>query len=70
LIIDEVSQHGSKIERVRAGYILEDICKLNSDRIDGWVECAQRGGSRKLDPEGDYVPKFSEKWCLSLNVSR
>lgn len=70
LIIDEVSQHGSKIERVRAGYILEDICKLKSDRIDVWVECAQRGGSRKLDPEGDYVSEFSEKWCLSLNVIR
>ena len=70
LIIDEVSNHGSKIERVRAGYILEEICGLRQEGINAWIECAQRGGSRKLDPEGDYVPEFSERWCISLNVIR
>lgn len=70
LIIDEVSQHGSKIERVRAGYILEEICSVRDSRIDAWTECAQRGGSRKLDPAGDYASDFSERWSLSLNVIR
>lgn len=70
LILDEISQHGSKIERVRAGYILEEICNLRHEGIDAWIKCAQRGGSRKLDPEGDYAPEFSERWCISLNVIR
>jgi predicted transcriptional regulator of viral defense system len=68
LIIGEVDKHGSKIDRVRAGYILEDRCGLRDDRIDAWAADAQRGGSRRLDPEREYVPSFSERWMISINV--
>lgn len=68
LIIDEVSQHGNKIEKVRAGYLLEDRCNIKDDRIASWLNSVERGGSRKLDPSAEYSHIYSERWCLSINV--
>lgn len=67
-IINEFNQHGTKIDRVRAGYILEERCGITDARIDEWTKDAARGGSRKLDAQAEYASNFSEKWCLSLNV--
>jgi predicted transcriptional regulator of viral defense system len=69
LIFDELDQHGTKIDKVRAGFILEEICRLSDPRIDAWVEFAARGGSRKLDASADYEPTFSERWMLSINAA-
>ncbi len=68
LIINELEQRGSPIDRVRAGYILEERCGVTDPRLDAWVADAQRGGSRKLDPQSEYAPRFSERWQLSINV--
>lgn len=70
LIINEVDRHGDPIEKVRAGYILEERCGIaGNSKINAWAAFAQRGGSRVLDPMTPYWPTFSEKWCLSINVS-
>lgn len=68
LITDEIDRHGKAIDKVRAGYILEERLNLTSTTIDSWTQFAQRGGSRKLDPSEEYVPQWSEKWCISLNT--
>jgi predicted transcriptional regulator of viral defense system len=68
LIIDEVERHGNKIDKVRAGYLLEELCGLESETIEGWQQYVQRGGSRKLDPFEEYSPKYSKRWWLSLNI--
>ena len=69
LILDEIDRHGNKIEKVRAGYILEDRCIIKNDlRIEKWKIHAQRGGSRKLDPNNVYSSVYSEPWCLSINI--
>lgn len=69
LILDEVDSNGNQIEKVRAGYILEERCGIqNNPRIEKWKEYAQRGGSRKLDPNNDYSSDYSESWCLSINI--
>lgn len=68
LIVDEVERHGEPIDKVRAGYVLSEVCHLTSDIIERWVRFAQRGGSRKLDPESEYAAAYSERWKLSLNV--
>lgn len=68
LIVNEFEQRGSPIDRVRAGYILEEHCGVSGNQVDAWVADAQRGGSRKLDPQGEYAPRFSERWKLSINV--
>jgi predicted transcriptional regulator of viral defense system len=68
LILDEIDRHGKPIEKVRAGYLLEAVCRIQHPRIDGWKDFAQRGGSRMLDPQGEYAPTFSETWKLSINV--
>lgn len=68
LIIDAVDRHGSKIDKVRVGYVLEERLGLTHPSLDNWVTFAQRGGSRKLYANASYSERFSEKWCLSLNV--
>lgn len=68
LITDEISANGAPIDKVRAGYILEERLGLQHPAITDWASYAQRGGSRKLDPSGEYIPQFSERWCLSINV--
>lgn len=68
LILDEVSKHGTLIEKARAGYLLETLCHRSDPVIDAWASRVQRGGSRKLDPQAEYAPFFSERWALSVNV--
>ncbi len=68
LIIDEADRNGNAIEKVRIGYLLEELCNIRDEKIDKWVMFAQRGGSRKLDPNGEFTPNYSERWCISLNV--
>lgn len=67
-IIGAGTGHSSKIARVRAGYVIEDELGLRDPQVNQWVKDAQRGGSRKLDPDQPYAPRFSERWMLSLNV--
>ena len=68
LIVDEVDRHGEPIDKVRAGYVLSEVCKLDDARFAAWQKFAQRGGSRKLDPDSEYVSIYSERWQLSINV--
>jgi len=68
LICTEVDQDGNAIEKVRAGYLLKDVCGLNHPTIEGWRAFAQRGGSRKLDPNEEYASYYSEEWQISINV--
>ena len=68
LIIGEVEQHGNDIDKVRAGYVLEERCGLSDPVFARWHQHAKRGGSRKLVPNQPYSSTYSEKWCLSLNA--
>jgi predicted transcriptional regulator of viral defense system len=68
LIIDQINKYGSAIEKVRAGFILEEYCGVKNPIIDSWIRFCQRGGSRKLDPTKGYKANFSERWCLSINL--
>lgn len=70
LVVEEINQHGKPIDKIRAGYILDELMGLKDPRIEEWAQYAQRGGSRKLDALAEYEPVWSEKWCLSLNVFR
>jgi predicted transcriptional regulator of viral defense system len=68
LIISEIDRHGNLIEKTRAGYILEEICKIKDETIENWAKKVQRGGSRRLDPQSEYSENYSAKWSLSINV--
>lgn len=67
-IIAGVDSLDSKIAKVRAGYIFTERLGLDDERIANWEVYAQRGGSRKLDPDNPYVPVFSERWMISINA--
>lgn len=67
-ILKEINEHGKPIEKVRAGYILEEYCDVEDVVIESWLKFVQRGGSRKLDPLKKYSTNYSERWCLSLNI--
>ena len=68
LVVDEVDRHGQPIDKVRVGYLLSEVCRLDAPEFATWQQFAQRGGSRKLDAEGEYVSTYSERWLLSINV--
>ncbi len=71
LITDEIDNNGAPIDKVRAGYIFNELLDIsNNEVIENWSSYAQRGGSRKLDPRTEYIPEWSDKWKISLNVSR
>ena len=67
LIIQELDTYGSKIEKVRAGYLMEQA-GVSSPIIDSWAKNdASRGGSRKLDPQAEYSDHYDARWSLSIN---
>lgn len=68
LILDEIERHGQPIDKVRAGYVLTEVCGLEHPLITQWQAFAQRGGSRKLNPDAEFSANFSETWKLSINV--
>src|SRR3546814_17754380 len=53
LITEELERHGTAIEKVRAGYLLDEVCHLQHPTMTAWIKHAQRGGSRMLDPRSD-----------------
>jgi predicted transcriptional regulator of viral defense system len=67
-IVAAIDQLDIKIVKVRAGYILSEIMDIDHPALHNWEKFAQRGGSRKLDPDADYAPEFSERWMISINV--
>ena len=54
--------------KCRAGHIIEERLKLHDRRVLAWRRYAQRGGSRRLDPQKKYVGNWSTNWMISLNV--
>lgn len=67
-IVSAIDEHGSQIVKVRAGYILSEVMGQHHPVLKSWEQFAQRGGSRKLDPNAKYAPQFSERWMISINV--
>lgn len=68
LIVAEVDQHGGPIDKVRAGYVLEERCGLTYPSFAEWQTHAARGGSRRLVAANEYASTYSERWSLSLNA--
>ena len=68
LITDEINAHGGPIDKVRAGYILDERIGIKDNVVESWTQYAQRGGSRKLDPTAEFIAKWSDKWLISINV--
>lgn len=67
-LIAAVDRCGSKITKVRAGYLLDEELGFADSRVQAWRIFVQRGGSRRLDPSKPYRPKWSENWSISLNA--
>lgn len=67
-IVRAVDVAQNKLVKIRAGYILDELLQLEDDRALTWLQHAQRGGSRVLDPSQPYKPTYSEKWMISLNA--
>lgn len=69
LIAAEIDTHGAPIDKVRAGFIFNNLCKISDNAIiEGWQIYAVRGGSRVLDSSAPFWSTYSEKWSLSINI--
>ncbi len=69
LILQEIDRNGTKLDKVRAGYILEKRCGIEGNAIiESWHQYAQRGGSQKLVASESFSPEYCERWLLSLNI--
>lgn len=68
-IVRAIDATQESLIKVRAGYLLDECFHLHHPTVDGWIRFAQRGGSQRLDPSQPYIPRFSEKWMISLNVA-
>jgi predicted transcriptional regulator of viral defense system len=67
-ITDVIDTMDSQIVKMRAGFILSELMSIEHPILKKWEPLAQRGGSRRLDPEADYAPTYSERWEISINV--
>lgn len=67
VIVKTIEAKGSSMDKARAGYILEEECKLSHKTINKWKSSVSRGGSRKLIPSNPYIDIYSETWCISIN---
>jgi len=67
-IIPAIETAPKKLIKVRAGYILDERLGIRHEKIEGWQQFAQRGGSQVLNPDKPYTAPFSEKWMLSINL--
>lgn len=68
ILVTAIDAAPSKMAKVRAGYVLNEVLGIEAPRVLAWTQFAQRGGSRLLDPAKPYAPRFSERWMLSINV--
>lgn len=67
-MIKEIDRFGTGADKIRAGYILENILNTYHPILDKWVKYAKPGGSRKLNPSKPYNRNnINEKWMLSFN---
>mgnify|MGYP001806008094 CR=1 FL=1 len=68
ILVKAIDAAASKMAKIRAGYILNELLGIDDSRVLAWTQFAQRGGSRLLDPAKPYASRFSERWMLSINV--
>ena len=66
-IINITNKCETKIVRIRAGYIIDEIMNISNPTVESWTKLAQRGGSMILDPNKPFSANYSEKWMLSIN---
>lgn len=66
-IIREVDACGTLADKARMGFMLEHS-GLVERAPDAWADAISSGGSLKLDAAAPFVPGYSPRWKLSLNV--
>ncbi|MBL4723000.1 MAG: hypothetical protein JKY06_04605 [Alcanivorax sp.] len=67
IIIKAVDKTGRSIDKVRIGYVLEEVLGIKNRTIESWKAFVQRGGSRKLIAKNKYSNSYSAEWCISIN---
>jgi len=72
LDVNRLVQHASafnmKLIYQRMGFVLEEV-GIDHPSLDEWAYNASRGSSAKLVASREFSSTYSERWCLSINVT-
>lgn len=71
-IVKYTEKEGTKIDRARIGFLLQDVANVKNPSFEYWMKEAKhlRGGSRKINPEALFEPFYSQDWTISLNLEK
>lgn len=66
-LVEYTDRFGSGVMRQRVGFLMESVGLIHP-QLAAWRGKSIRGGSMKLVADAPFEGRYSEQWCLSINV--
>jgi len=67
-LVEYASAFDKKLMYQRLGFILEEL-GFSHPSLNEWAKSPSRGSSAKLVASREFSSTYSERWCLSINVT-
>ena len=67
-LVQYATTFNTKLMYQRIGFVLDEV-GIDHPSLDEWADNASRGSSAKLVASREFSSTYSERWCLSINVT-